>query len=95
MSEILNSKEAAELMRLSIPTIRGMAASGEIPAMQIGDDWRFLKALLIEYVASRSIAEQRKRQEQYATKKANQEANPVPAKRGRPSKKVDLSAYQS
>lgn len=95
MPEILNSKEAAELMRLSIPTIRGMAASGEIPAMQIGDDWRFLKSQLIEYVASRSIAEQRKRQEQYVTKKAIQEANPTPGKRGRPSKKVDLSVYQS
>lgn len=100
MPEILNSKEAAELMRLSVQTIRSMAASGEIPGMQIGDDWRFLQSQLIDYVASKSITEQRRRQEQSEAKKylqlAMSSSNETPVKRarGRPSKKVDLSAYQ-
>lgn len=96
MSEILTSKEAADLMRLSVPTIRGMASSGEIPATQIGDDWRFLKAQLIEYIASRSLTEQRRRQEQHAAKKAMQNTMPIePIKRGRPRKNVvNLTNYQ-
>jgi excisionase family DNA binding protein len=93
--EILTSKEAAELLRLSVPTIRGMASSGEIPATQIGDDWRFLRVQLIEYLASRSIAEQRMRKEQHTLRKTAEIATPLmPQKRGRPQKnKVDLSAY--
>lgn len=96
MTEILNSEEAAELMRVSVPTIRGMASSGEIPATKIGDDWRFVKSQLLNYMSTRAIAEQRSRQEQWAIKKAAQEVNPAtPLKRGRPSKvKVDLATYQ-
>lgn len=94
--EILNSKEAAELMRVSVPAIRGMAASGEIPATQFGDDWRFLRSLLIDYVATRSIAEQLRRQELFKSKQ-NKVSNvdQEKKKRGRPeSKKIDLSKYQ-
>jgi excisionase family DNA binding protein len=96
--EILTSKEAAELLRLSVPTIRGMAASGEIPATQFGDDWRFLRAQLIEYIAARSIAEQRHRKETYDAMKAAQVAGTretIKIKRGRPRKDrlVNISAY--
>ncbi len=94
--EILTSKEAAELLRLSVPTIRGMAASGEIPATQFGDDWRFLRAQLIEYIATRSIAEQRYRKETYnAMKTAQGVGTTEPIKRGRPRKDrlVNITAY--
>jgi len=94
--EILNSKEAAELMRVSVPAIRGMAASGEIPATQFGDDWRFLRSLLIDYVATRSIAEQLRRQELFKSKQGQAIAetsteNPKPGRRK--ANKIDLSGY--
>ncbi|MFA6922391.1 MAG: helix-turn-helix domain-containing protein [Gallionella sp.] len=94
MPEILNSTEAAELMRMSVPAIRGMASSGEVPATQIGDDWRFLRSHLIDYISNRAIAEQRIRKEQHTLKKAMQD-DQAPMGRGRPKKiKVDLAAYQ-
>jgi excisionase family DNA binding protein len=93
MPEILTSEEAAEMMRMSVPTLRGLAASGAIPAIQMGE-WRFLKAQLLEYMAGRAKDEQRRRQEQQAEKKLNPTIIADLGKRGRPSKKVDLSLYQ-
>lgn len=91
--DILTSKEAAELLRVSIPTIRGMAASGEIPASMIGDDWRFLRVQLLEYLAQRSLSEQRHRREMFATREAIPD-QVIKRGRGRPSKKVNLENYQ-
>jgi excisionase family DNA binding protein len=96
MSDILTTEEAAELMRMSIPTIRGLAATGEVPAIQMGE-WRFLKTQLLDYMAARAKDEQRRRQEQHAERKNQPEVTELPRERGRPRKhsnKVDLSQYQ-
>ena len=88
MPDILNTTEAAEYLRVSIPTLRGLASSGAIPAAKIGDDWRFVRQHLLSYVMNLAEAGQRNRQE-----------NPPPTishqGRGRPRKKlIDLAKYQ-
>lgn len=94
MQIVLNAEEAGSLLRMSIPAVRGLAASGEIPAIQMGNEWRFLQDQLIDYMATRAKDEQRRRQELHAEKKEHPVITTEPAKRGRPSKKVDLSRYQ-
>lgn len=93
MHDILTTEEAAAMMRLSIPTLRGMAASGEIPAVQMGE-WKFLKTQLLDYMSARAKEEQRRRQESHAAEQSNPAPRTEPPKRGRPSKKVDLRRYQ-
>ncbi len=89
MTEILTTNEAAEYLRVSVPTMRGLAASGEIPAAKIGDDWRFVRQHLLNYIVKLAESGQRDRQE-----------NPAPVikhqGRGRPRKAlIDLAKYQS
>ena len=49
MTEILTSEEAAEMFKVSVAYIRGMANAGEIPGTKLGDDWRFVRQDLIDY----------------------------------------------
>lgn len=86
-NDILTTEEAAEMLRVSAPFIRGMANAGEIPATKLGDDWRFIKQDLIDCIRERSNREQQSR-------KFNQANFPLTTgsgKRGRP-RKNDLSA---
>ena len=83
MTEILTADEAAEMFRISTPYIRGMASTGEIPGTKIGDDWRFIRQDLIDYLRERSKREQQARrfkQEQ----NLQQPQTILPGKRGRP-----------
>ena len=90
MNEILTSKQAAELLQISVQSIRGMASVGEVPAAKISDDWRFLRSHLLEYMSDKALSEQRRRKEESGNKKPQD----APAlKAGRPKKMVDLSAY--
>jgi len=85
MSEILTADETAELFRVSTAYVRGLANSGEIPGTKLGDDWRFIRQDMIDYLSERAKREQK-------TRKFNQEQSQqpvqtfVPGKRGRPRK---------
>lgn len=84
MSEILTADETAELFRVSTAYVRGLANSGEIPGTKLGDDWRFIRQDMIDYLSERAKREQK-------TRKFNQEQSQkaqtfIPNKRGRPRK---------
>ncbi|MFA5922305.1 MAG: helix-turn-helix domain-containing protein [Methylococcaceae bacterium] len=85
MNEILTADETAELFRVSTAYVRGLANSGEIPGTKLGDDWRFIRQDMIDYLSERAKREQK-------TRKFNQEQNQqqpqtfIPNKRGRPRK---------
>lgn len=87
MSEILTADETAELFRVSTAYVRGLANSGEIPGTKLGDDWRFIRQDMIDYLSERAKREQK-------TRKFNQEQSQqtpqtfIPGKRGRPRKHV-------
>jgi excisionase family DNA binding protein len=91
MSEILTADEAAEMFRVSTPYIRGMANSGEIPGTKMGDDWRFVRQDLIEFLRKRSRREQQARKFQQEQRQ-QQPQSLTPNKRGRP-RKNDVSKH--
>jgi excisionase family DNA binding protein len=39
--EVLNAEEAAQLLEVSVWTIRAAASGGELPAHKVGRAWRF------------------------------------------------------
>ncbi len=43
---LLNAEQAARLLSIHPKTLKRMAASGEIPGMQIGKLWRFRASVL-------------------------------------------------
>lgn len=49
--EVLNVQEAAELLMVSVWTVRQMAHDGKIPARKVGRAWRFSHSALIDYLA--------------------------------------------
>lgn len=52
---VLNLKEAAEFLGLSVPTVRAMAENGELPGRKmgaVGTRWRFLRSNLEEYLSA-------------------------------------------
>jgi len=46
MDEMLTTAEAAELLRVSEFTIRRWCASGRLPAIKLGRDWRISRTRL-------------------------------------------------
>jgi excisionase family DNA binding protein len=91
MIEILTADEAAEMFRVSTPYIRGMANSGEIPGTKMGDDWRFVRQDLIDYLRERSRREQQARKFQQEQRE-QQPQTLTPGKRGR-QRKHDVAEY--
>ena len=53
---LLDSEEAAALLKIHPKTLQRMARQGEISAVQIGKLWRFRASVLNEWIRSRSIA---------------------------------------
>ena len=50
--EVLNAEEAAELLEVSVWTVRDMAHRHELPARKIGRAWRFSRQALLDYLAN-------------------------------------------
>src|SRR3954453_18515339 len=48
--EVLTLPEAADLLQVSEDVVQGMAEAGEVPARKLGDDWRFSRIALIDWL---------------------------------------------
>lgn len=48
---VLDAQGAADLLQVSTKTILKLARSGELPGKKIGREWRFVRTVLIDYVA--------------------------------------------
>jgi excisionase family DNA binding protein len=53
---LLDSDEAAALLKIHPKTLQRMARRGEISGIQIGKLWRFRASVLNQWIKSRSIA---------------------------------------
>lgn len=53
---LLDSDEAAALLKIHPKTLQRMARQGEIAGIQIGKLWRFRASVLNEWIKSRSMA---------------------------------------
>lgn len=51
--EILTTEEAMQLLRISRPTLLHLIHSRQIPARKLGNQWRFVKQALMDYVAGK------------------------------------------
>jgi excisionase family DNA binding protein len=49
--EVLTPAEAAALLRTDEETVDKMAESGELPGRKIGDEWRFSRAAILEWLS--------------------------------------------
>ncbi len=50
-NEVWNSKQAADFLTVSVPTLHKEAESGNVPGVRIGKDWKFSSIALYQYVA--------------------------------------------
>ena len=50
MSEVLNSEEAANFLRMHVKTTLRLARQGKIPGCKVGGEWRFLRSELTEWL---------------------------------------------
>ena len=51
--EIVNTEQAAKLLKIHPKTLQRLARKGEVPAFRIGDLWRFRLSLLDEWLNSK------------------------------------------
>jgi excisionase family DNA binding protein len=49
--DTMDAADCAALLRMHVVTIRLKAASGEIPGRQIGNRWRFSRAVIMDWLA--------------------------------------------
>ena len=52
MTELLTTTEAARTLRLSVATVKRLAAQGMIPGIKVGRQWRFDTAALEDWMAA-------------------------------------------
>jgi excisionase family DNA binding protein len=50
--DVLTAPQAAKLLHADVETILAMAERGEIPARKIGDEWRFGRAALLDWLGT-------------------------------------------
>jgi excisionase family DNA binding protein len=51
---LLDSTEAAQVLRINPKTLQAMARSGQFPAIRVGRLWRFQKAQIEKWLTSKS-----------------------------------------
>ena len=50
LPEVMTAQEVAEFLRISEAVVRQYAIRGSIPGRQIGDDWRFWRVAIVEWL---------------------------------------------
>jgi excisionase family DNA binding protein len=50
LPEVLTTRQAAELLQLSVETIKAQAAAGMLPAAKVGREWRFSRRQLLAWI---------------------------------------------
>ena len=52
--DVLTLEETSEYLRLPVETVMKQAFKGNIPGRKIGDNWRFLKAAIDDWLRSKN-----------------------------------------
>jgi excisionase family DNA binding protein len=50
--EVLSARDAAELLQVSEDVVLELARAGELPGRELGGEWRFARAALLEWLAA-------------------------------------------
>ena len=48
--DVLNTEQAAALLKLHPDTVTSLANQGKLPARKIGRDWRYVRSQLLQHV---------------------------------------------
>jgi excisionase family DNA binding protein len=56
-AEVLTLDEAAAYLRVSSEEVDGLASRGDLPGRKIGEQWRFHRSALVEWLSQPSPAE--------------------------------------
>ena len=51
VGQVMTSVEAAEYLKMHVKTVCRLAKEGKIPAKKVGSEWRFLRAVLDNWLA--------------------------------------------
>jgi excisionase family DNA binding protein len=51
--EVLTLSEVAELLKVDLKTVDELAERGELPGRRLGDEWRFARVAVLEWLAGR------------------------------------------
>lgn len=62
LDNILDADEVAQLLRLHKRTVLRLANRGELPGFKIGDQWRFKRDDLEEYIEGQKRKQQQQKQ---------------------------------
>jgi excisionase family DNA binding protein len=57
--DVLTVEEVAELLKVEREAIEGLAAAGELPGRRVGDEWRFARSAVLEWLAAGEAEETR------------------------------------
>ena len=64
MHDTLNTEEAAKVLKCSKQFVCELARRGELPAVQLGGQWLFVKLQLLDWLSAKAFDEQARRREQ-------------------------------
>lgn len=48
--EVLTLEQLATLLELDVEVLRGLAEQGDLPGRKLGDEWRFSRAAILEWL---------------------------------------------
>jgi len=54
-TQVMTSVEAAEYLKMHVKTVCRLAKEGKIPAKKVGSEWRFLRAVLDNWLAETMV----------------------------------------
>jgi excisionase family DNA binding protein len=49
--EVLTLEQLAELLSLDVENARGLAEAGELPGRKLGDEWRFSRSAVLDWLS--------------------------------------------
>jgi excisionase family DNA binding protein len=49
--EVLTAEQLAELLQVEVKTVRALAARGELPGRKLGNQWRFSRRAVLDWLA--------------------------------------------
>jgi excisionase family DNA binding protein len=49
--EVLTLEKLAELLSLDVEAARGLAEAGELPGRKLGDEWRFSRRAILDWLS--------------------------------------------
>jgi excisionase family DNA binding protein len=57
-ADVLTAQEVADLLRVGVEDVLDLAARGELPGRRVGEEWRFLRSAVLEWLGGGAAGSQ-------------------------------------